>query len=362
MTSSTARSEHIRATAIIAGAVLAMVLTAHAGLDAIADFAEVHLGAYLWKQEDYLRLLSPTYHDGRGSSRLLIYGPSEAREGLLPEEIDPLVSGLTAYQNAQSMGTLEDGLLMLEYLERAYGDDAIPKAILVGVTPRFLASIRVMPSPLVEGIKKYSTDFDVVEGDGPPRLVRKSRAAAAWAGLQWLAIEPDRYRRGLVAVAAPALRPYIPNISIIERRLTRPSKYLTDRVATQSEAAIRRWLVTPGNFWELVHQWDPAPDRARIVEQLHELLAILRRHGVELYVVNLPELSWNRELFRPGRYEEYVSILREGIGATPFLDLRTFLADDEFFDDAHPTWSGGIRVSRRVAAFIQDSRGGTRPK
>jgi hypothetical protein len=358
MTSSTGGSERVRSTLAVAAVVCAMVLSTHAALDAVADYAETRLGAYLWKQEDYLRLLSPVYHDGRGQGRLLIYGPSEAREGLLPEEIERGVPGLAPYQNAQSMGTLEDCLVVLDYLEKAYGDDAIPSAILLGVTPRFLANIRMQPSPLLEGIKKYSTDFDIVESGGLPRLVPKSPAAAVLARFNWLAIEPDRYRRGLAAVTAPILRPIVPGMDVIERRLTRPSKYLDDRVATESEAAIRRWLVTPGNFWERVHAWDPALDREKILGQLAALREYVARHRVELYVVNLPELSWNRELFRPGRYEEYLSIIRAGIGSAPFLDLRTLLADGEFFDDAHPTWQGGIRVSRAVAAFIRERRHG----
>ena len=78
--------------------------------------------------------------------------------------------------------------------------------------------------------------------------------------------------------------------------------------------------------------------------------------GVELYVVNLPELSWNRELYKPGRYEAYLELVKSALGDTPFLDLRTFLADEDFFDDAHPVWPAGFRVSQRVAAFIDEHR------
>ena len=57
----------------------------HLALEASARFSERYLGAYLWKEQDYLRLFSPANHAGRGRHRLLIYGPSEAREGLIPE-------------------------------------------------------------------------------------------------------------------------------------------------------------------------------------------------------------------------------------------------------------------------------------
>ena len=71
-------------------------------------------------------------------------------------------------------------------------------------------------------------------------------------------------------------------------------------------------------------------------------------------MVNLPELSWNRVLYQPGRYEAYLDIVGLALGETPFLDLRTFLPDDDFYDSAHPTWDGGMRVSKRVGAFIAE--------
>jgi hypothetical protein len=46
-----------------------------------------------------------------------------------------------------------------------------------------------------------------------------------------------------------------------------------------------------------------------------------------------------------------MSIVREALGETPFLHLRTFVPDDEFYDSSHTMWSGGRRVSRRVGGF-----------
>src|SRR6187549_404478 len=82
------------------------VTAAHVVLGAAAGYAEVRLDAYLWKEEDFLRLFSPTNHRGRGRQRLLISGPSEAREALLPEELARALPGSKPYQNAQSLGTL----------------------------------------------------------------------------------------------------------------------------------------------------------------------------------------------------------------------------------------------------------------
>lgn len=363
MTSSTARSEHVRSTVAILGVVLAALVIAHLTFDRIARFAEDRLDAYLWKEQDYLRLLSPNYHVGRGAGRLLIYGPSEAREGLLPEDLAAAVSPLRPYQNAQSLGTLDDGVLVLHYLEAAYGPSAIPDALLLGITPRFIAGIRLDQSPLVEGIRKYSTAFTIDDRTRPPSLVPRTRLDSLRARLAWLALEPDRYRRGVVAVAAAAVRPFAPSLAAREQRVARPAKYLTSRQAT--EAGIRAWLRTPGNMWDAIHRWDPSSDRDRIRAEIQTVRQFAARHRMALYVVNLPELSWNRDLYDPAYYARYISIVREAFGDTPWLDLRTMLGDDEFYDSSHPTWQGGRRVSAAVAEFVAAhraaGRGGQQP-
>ena len=355
MTLSTRRSSLRSRLAVLAVVGLAFVAT-HVLLESIARFSERHLDAFLWKQQDYLRLFAASNYVGLGRGRLLIYGPSEAREGLLPDVIARGVAGLAPYQHSQSLGTLEDGLFVLSYIERAYGRTAIPDAILLGITTRFIGDLRPRPSPLQEGTNRYSPHFRIVEGSSPPALTPRSWWEAVQADLALLALQPDRYRRGVYAVASRIATRVVP--SFAENRWSwvpiSPAKYLEGRYA--SEEGTRRWLVTPGNHWELVHSWDPERDRARVTREIGVLLDYTRRHGIALYVVNLPELSWNRDLYRPGRYEAYLEIVRAALGDTPFLDLRTFLADDDFFDDAHPVWSAGIRVSTRVATFIREHR------
>jgi hypothetical protein len=333
-----------------------MFAAAHLGLEASARFSERYLGAYLWKEQDYLRLFSPANHAGRGRHRLLIYGPSEAREGLLPGEIGRVTTGLQPYQNSQSVGTLEDGLVVLRYIEAAYGRPAIPDVILLGVTTRFAGNLRTRPSPLWEGIDKYSPDYRVDASTRPPVLVPRSFRESIEPRIALLALQPDRYRRGLFAIFSRTATWLVPSLAG-HRRMWEPispSKYLVGKYA--SEQATRKWLSAKGNFWELVHDWDPERDRDRVTRELRMYRDFADRYGAELYVVNLPELSWNRELYKPGRYEAYLDVVRDAIGSTPFLDLRTFLPDAQFFDDAHPTWEGAVRVSREVGTFIEAHR------
>ena len=68
--------------------------------------------------------------------------------------------------------------------------------------------------------------------------------------------------------------------------------------------------------------------------------------------MNLPEGPWTELFYDEGIYDEYLRLLREAIGHTPYLDLRRFLQEDEFHDWAHPTRAGAERVSERVVQFL----------
>jgi hypothetical protein len=259
------------------------------------------------------------------------------------------------FQQALSMGTLEDVLVMLDYLERAYGESAMPAALLLGITPRFIGDIQVDGSPFQQSINLYSPHFRVAGPGHPPALVTRTIVDAAAARRALLALQPDRYRRGLFALAGGVATTLSPALAG-DRRLWGPiraSKYLEGR---WPEADTKAWLTTPGNFWEAVHAWDPEPSADRVTRELRALLDVAARHDITLYVVNMPELSFNRDLYLPGRYEAYLSMVKAALGPTPFLDLRTFLADDEFFDDAHASWQGAIRLSAAVGAFVAAER------
>jgi hypothetical protein len=266
------------------------------------------------------------------------------------------VRPLIPYQNSQSSGTLEDGLVALHYLEGAYGRSAIPDAILLGVTTRFVADLRMTPSPLWTGINRYSPHFRVLFGSHPPDLARRSFLESLRPRARLLRLAPDRYRRGLIAIAVHTAAPFLPWLAS-ERwswEAYNPAKYVTGNAPPGPE--VREWLATPGNQWALVHGWDPELDRERVTRELKMYREFADRYGSELYVVNLPELSWNRDLYLPGRYEAYLRIVKEALGDTPLLDLRTLLPDDMFYDDCHPTWEGGIRIAREVTPFIESHR------
>ena len=352
MNSFIVRSENgTRIKLALLGCICLFVVAAHSLLEATARFAEQRLDAYLWKEEDYLRLFLARQSQRAWPPPAVDFGRSEAREALLPEELGRALPGLEPYQNALSQGTLEDALVVLEYIERAYGRSAVPDILLFGITTRFIADIRDESSPLFAGINKYSRQFRLDEAEHPPRLIPRSTLDSYQAAFALLGRQPVRYQSALFAVAAAAAMQVRPNLEADPRfwRHVRAAKYIRGRIAPME--ASKKWLVE-SRFWDMIHSWNP--ERDRVTRALRRLRDFRSRHGIQLYMVNLPELSWNRVLYQPGRYEAYLDIVRLALGDTPFLDLRTFLPDDEFYDSSHPTWDGGMRVSKRVGAFIAE--------
>ena len=340
----------MKTTLRVFGIVVLVWTGAHAGLETIARYAERHLDVYLWKTQDYLRLLTPTYQVDRGRGRLFIYGASEAREDLLAEEIGRVATAWKPYQGSMHSAVLDETLVVLEYLERAYGATAMPEALLLGITSRFIADIRREPSPLYGGIDKYSPDFKVLEDRGRPRLVEKTAIEGLLARAAILNLQPDRYRRAAFAIVNHVLGPSVPALARYEARLTRPGKYINTRLAP--EHMLRAWLVDPESQWAPVHAWDPNLARDQVTASLRRLREYTNRHDIQLFVVNLPETSWNRVLYKEGRYEAYLASVRAALPGVPFLDLRSFVPDEEFYDETHTTWRGGIRVSTAVGDFL----------
>jgi hypothetical protein len=345
----------------VVGAVLAALLV-YGGVTAAAlglsRAVEIRYGSYPWKNEDFLRVLLPTLWVGRGPSRIFIAGPSEAREDLLYELFDESFPGLETFQGGQSLGTFRDLLLSLEYVERVYGPSAVPALLVLGVTPRFVANIPRDQSPLVAAIDRYSPHFQVELGPDGPRLVPKRLLDSLQARSRFLLFKQSRR---YLSAAASVIRGNLPKdgppswLSGWLQEYGSPYKFhLLPRVPP---AEIQAYINRPTSFWFAVHRWEPDTDATAIRQEFDRLLAFTGRHGIGLYVVNLPESVWSREAYQPGRYERYEGLLRKSLGHTPFLDLRTMLGPDEFHDAGHATLPGALRVSRRVIDFVRDHAG-----
>lgn len=339
-----------------AASVLAFAAATHAVMEPLASHVESEERAYLWKDEEWLQVFTRDRYVDRGARRVLVYGPSETREALLTPALEAALPGLECLQNAQSMGTIEDGLVLLEYIEREYGRGAVPSVVVLGVSTRFVSNIRSHESYLLSSIDRYAPHLRVDRETTPAGLAEKTALESWLSRLRFALRQQRRYQGTLKVLARDALGAVGSPLADHPRLLQTlsPAKYHGLKPIPAAET--KAWLAFEGGFWGDVHRWDPQADRERVLRDIRAFREFCRSRATELYVVNMPELSWNRDLYVAGRYESYLALLREALLDTPFLDLRTLLADDEYFDACHPTKAGCKRVSAAVAEFLAGKR------
>ena len=133
------RSRRLGLSLAVAACGLLAVALAHVAMELLSRRAEGE-GVYLWHNEEYLQTFTPTNYDRRGSDRVLLCGPSEAREALRFEVFEAELPDTRALQSAQSWGTIADCVLLLEYLDQSYGADALPEHLVLGITYRWLSN------------------------------------------------------------------------------------------------------------------------------------------------------------------------------------------------------------------------------
>ena len=97
------------------------------------------------------------------------------------------------------------------------------------------------------------------------------------------------------------------------------------------------------------------------LQALEELLALLRREGIQAIVVMVPHAETLRRLYHQERLETLVSRvvgMSERYGCR-FVNAFEWLSEDQFSDCVHPTSSGADLFSRRLAreALLPTLRG-----
>ena len=78
-----------------------------------------------------------------------------------------------------------------------------------------------------------------------------------------------------------------------------------------------------------------------------------RRHHSRVYYVNMPLLPANREMFGPGVYDDYMSVIRSTLGDARLIDLGNLLKTKEFSDAVHATAEGALHISTATAQYIR---------
>ena len=377
-------SKRLRLSLSAIGAVAVVYFLMTLSLQALARSAETTGQVYPYKQEDWLRYLLPTLWPESGKPLILLAGASTTREDLLVEDVTSAFPDHRVSQGGFSLGTLGDVLAALEYVERAHGTGALPAILVLAVSPRFLAEIP-NERPFAKGLALYSAHYRV-----PPHapagfglepkpaliglidharfLVQKQgpryRTAAAWLvgalagtdlGTRLTESAPVRF----ILQAGRAFRVLPPRAAELgirdyARELASPYRYREGTRYTAEQ--VITYLNSPNSWWKEVYRWDPAADASAIRVRVAALLQFTARHRIDLYVVSLPERGLSRAGYPAESSRRYLSLLHSTFGTVPFLDLRCFLDDTEFYDAEHTLLSGARRVTARVIDFVNAAR------
>lgn len=360
----------------------------------LAEWAESRADTYPYRSEDWLRYLLPTMFENRSKNLLLLAGESAVREGLIYERFDRELANLRTLQGALSLGTLEDVLLSLDYMQKVYGDEALPEVLVLGITPRFVANIPG-DRPLTMAIDRYSPFYRVEQTPNGSRLAPKTSWESVVSRARFFLKQQARYRAALIALLHYVLREDVPYEEFHEdfpkmravlgalsfrsadimaalafvrevgvksalgrwfRVYTSPYKY--HYLQPMRPEAIDGWLRDPRSFWVRVHSWDPEHNAGLVHLLFTRLLDFTKLHRIQLYVVNLPENELSRVLYLPEHYARYREVVVEALDNTPFLDLREMLTTEDFYDVVHPNLASALRVTDRVVKFISNHRNG----
>jgi hypothetical protein len=341
-------------------------------LHGLAQWAEREASSYPWGTEDYLRYLVPTMVGASERNTILIAGPSEAREALLYEKFEEAFPGTRTVQGGLSVGTLDDFLLALDYWRRMFGDDAIPRTFVIGVTPRFVANIPRRERIFARSITRYSPRYNVEYSPFHSTLVEKRAWEGALARGRFFLKQPGRYRAALCTVFLRTLlrsqpEAFTPIVSrsagpVATRFLgRRPSLGRLERCRSPYHyrggspvpaESIENWIRNPESFWYQAHQWNPDSELPEIRAQFERLRRLAAELDVEVFAVNLPEHPLNRVGYDPAAYASYLTLLRETFGAH-FLELRELIAAADFHDAGHVSAEAAIIVTDTTIAFLR---------
>jgi hypothetical protein len=323
-------------------------------MERLARWVEVEQDGYLWWREEWMQLFGAENFVDRGRSRILLTGSSEVREGFLFDEFEAQLQGFDVYNNAYSSSTLESLLIVLQYIETAYGPAAMPQKIVLGVTPLFLLGEPPLEeSYLPRVINTYSPFLRLVLGSQPARLIRRGPLASLVARYRYLTHQSRRYQgalRGLVRAGLLNVSPGLADRYWLRLRLV-PSYYhdLPPRDQSEHLRALRRNLPSPP---------DPVAEAATVRAHWRMLKDFTRDHGIDLYVVNMPQSTFMLEDYYVKTYADYEQLLRSLTSDVHYLDLARFLRDDEFYDIIHPRLASARIISRRVAQFVHEADAG----
>ena len=348
-------SERARSLTTVLGAGLVVWVLVCTTASWVADQVEVRLDANLWRYEEWMQLVSGRRYPAGARDRILVIGPSEAREAFWPGPFREILNGARLVNDSLSLSTFEDAITQLEYVEKVYGPDRLGGVLIVAVTPRFLQNYAPGERPLPIVINRYSPYVELDESVEPQRLVDKGFVDGLIARVHLAGHSGARFMKAFLALALAAdcrIRDQDLEQSLRDHFLV-GARFYTE--APRNKAVYYELAKQGGGFNLALRTMNPMDQRNAILRDFDRLRAIAARNELRILVVNLPEGGWSRrDFYSPGIHEAYMEVLHEGVGDLPFLDLRDELHDDGFVDWVHPTRAASLMISREVAMAIRD--------
>ncbi|MBW7992799.1 MAG: hypothetical protein FVQ84_22655 [Planctomycetes bacterium] len=358
----------------------------------LAHWAERSANTYPYKYQDWLRYLLPTMINTGGQNKLFLLGESAVREAFLYEQFNREFPSMTTFQGSLSLGTLDDTLLVLDYVKCVYGDEALPKILVLGISPRFVANIPKNSSPFIMALNRYSPFYCVGQTSTGSYLIPKGRWECLVSRARFQRKQQSRYLTAFSALLFRLLDdglPYesfiheFPKIRALRSALTmrslnslspaidyvrdigvgtsvgrwlriKTSPYKYHHLVPRRPENMVKWLLHPESFWAEVYAWDPQISESTLRFQFERLLTFTSKHGIQLYVVNLPENKLGRDLYDPINYQNYHNLVLDSLDNVPFLDLREMLSERDFYDVVHTNLPGALRVTDKVVQFIKN--------
>ena len=333
--------------------VLVMYAGTNVVMDRMAGWVEEEQDGYLWSSEEWMQLFGANNFADHGKSRILLIGSSEAREAFLFDQFESELPGFEAYNNAFSNLTLQTLIVVLQYIETAYGPSALPRKIVLGVTPPLLLDQPPIDRSYLPGvIDRYSPFVSLDIESRPAQLVRKGWLDSLVSRYQYLTHQSRRYKGAVRGVMRWAALSFAPGVADRMRLGLVPSRYhhhlrpIDQQEQLQAMRRILPPLRAPETIAATVRmQW----------AMLHDFTA---DHDIDLYVVNMPQSTFLLDDYYAQIYDEYRQLLRSLTGDAPFLDLARSLRDDEFYDVTHVNLVAARRTSRHVAQFMREMEAG----
>ena len=200
------RASRLRYSLPAVGILLTLAAVVVGGLELLARRAESTGRVYPYKWEDWLRYLVPALWPRDDTPTLMLTGPSTAREIFLAEAFRSAFPAMSVMPAAMSIGTFRDVTGGLEYIDRVYGQAALPEVLILGISPRFMAEIP-RDRPFSLALERYSRYFGPLEDSSAAfGLRRKTTGEGIIDHLRFkLTHQGARYRAAIAWVVTQAL-------------------------------------------------------------------------------------------------------------------------------------------------------------